>query len=312
VGVFVEVSCSRVASKQLGTIARDQAVSCGASKDQIARFVQSGRWVRVCPGVYRVLGAPETWRQRVMAVSLWAGRRAAFSHRTAAALWGFSRFRETRDLHVTLDRRALEPVDVVTHRAPTLSSRDIANVDGVRVTSVARTLLDLSATESRQDVRAAVEEALRRKWTTVERLAEFVEAHRGHRGVALLRELTEAFLGGEGPAESELESRVLDLLEEEGLPRPQKQRSLRLQGRLRRVDFSFPGTRVLLEADGYAWHSTPEAFEKDRARVSALTARGYRVLHWTWRGLTERPDELVEELRRALQLDRAPSISRAA
>jgi very-short-patch-repair endonuclease len=213
---------------------------------------------------------------------------------------------------VTLNRRAEVAPHVVCHRVERLAPGDVATVEGLRVTSVLRTLLDLSGTESRHDVRASVEEALRRKWTTVEKLTEYVERHPGHRGIALLRELAQEFLGGDGPAESELEARVFEVLEAEGLPRPTRQRTICVGGRLRRIDFSFPGSRVLLEADGYAWHSTPEAFERDRARLSALTARGYRVLQWTWLALQQRPEHLVAELRRALQLDAPFGHARAA
>ena len=63
-----------------------------------------------------------------------------------------------------------------------------------------------------------------------------------------------------------------------------------------RLDFVFTAQRVIIEADGYAWHSDTKSFEADRARDNALTARGFRVLRWTWKALDERPDELIAEL----------------
>jgi very-short-patch-repair endonuclease len=51
-----------------------------------------------------------------------------------------------------------------------------------------------------------------------------------------------------------------------------------------------------VEADGYATHSSPLAFEKDRQRANSLTLRGFRVLQWTWKALHERPAELIREL----------------
>ncbi len=299
-----EVALLRVAADQHGVISRSRAVRAGLSADQIERRVRSGRWERVLPGVYRIEGAPLTWQARLSAVSLWAGPGAVFSHRTAAALWGFARFEESGAVHVTLRRRAQDPGGVVAHRAASLSSAEVGSVKGVRVTSVLRTLLDLSATEPESDVRASVDEALRRKWTTTEKLQSFVARNSRHRGITFLAKLLQEYLGGDGPSESELEAQVQELLEAEGFPRASRQQTQLVGGRRWRLDFTFPGTKVVIEADGYAWHSSPIAFERDRARVSALTARGFRILQWTWAALHERPDELVRDLRLALANER--------
>lgn len=76
--------------------------------------------------------------------------------------------------------------------------------------------------------------------------------------------------GGDGPTGSELEARVQDLLEAQGFPRAAKQRPVFIGGRLRRLDSLVPGTRIVIEADGYAWHASPAQFEKDRGAVMAL------------------------------------------
>lgn len=293
-----EVGLLRVAADQHGVISRSRAVRAGLSADQIERRVRSGRWERVLPGVYRIEGAPLTWQARLSAVSLWAGPGAVFSHRTAASLWGFARFKEGGPVHVTLRRRAQNPDGVVAHRTAGLGTADVGTTRGVRVTSVLRTLLDLSASEAESDVRASVDEALRRKWTTVEKLQAFVARHAKHRGITFLSKLLGEYLGGDGPTESELEAQVQELLEAEGFPRANRQQA-QLVAR-RRLDFTFPGTKVVIEADGYAWHSSPIAFERDRARISALAARGFRVLQWTWAALHERPGELIRDLRLAL------------
>jgi very-short-patch-repair endonuclease len=113
----------------------------------------------------------------------------------------------------------------------------------------------------------------------------------------VLRALVEELVGGAAPTESELESRVLDLLEAEGLPRPDTQPRTRAGGGRWRLDFLYRRERVVIEADGYASHSTAEMFERDRARNNALAASGYVVLHWTWAALCDRPEALVHQLR---------------
>ena len=71
-------------------------------------------------------------------------------------------------------------------------------------------------------------------------------------------------------------------------------------GRLRRMDYFFEDFGVVLEGDSYAYHSSPVAFEKDRQRYNSLTARGFFVLQWTWKGLHDRPAELIAELKGVL------------
>jgi very-short-patch-repair endonuclease len=193
------------------------------------------------------------------------------------------------------------------HRVEPLPWRDLTSVEGFRLTCATRTLLDLSASQPFETLKRAADDALGRRLTTVDRLAAAVERSRGRRGIRALRELVSAYQGGDGPTESELESLVLEVIEAAGLPRPRCQTPVRAGGRARRLDFLFPVQRVVIEADGYAHHASPESFEQDRRRTNSLTAQGYRVLHWTWRALRERPQELLCELRAALAGARAPA-----
>lgn len=100
---------------------------------------------------------------------------------------------------------------------------------------------------------------------------------------------------------SELEARVRELLEQAGLAQVERQRRVVIAGRVRRLDFRVAGTQVIIEADGYAWHSTPEDFERDRARDNALIARGFRVLRWTWAAVRDGPDVLLMQLHETLR-----------
>jgi very-short-patch-repair endonuclease len=199
---------------------------------------------------------------------------------------------------VARNTRLSAPVEV--HRVGPLTRRDLDSVEGFRLTNATRTLVDLAADQPLELLKRAADDALGRRLTTVERLAEAVARASGRRGAAALRELVVHYQGGDGPTESELESRVLELIEAAELPRPRCQRPVRAGGRVRRLDFLFVAERVVIEADGYAYHASPESFERDRQRSNSLTAQGYIVLHWTWRALRERPTELVSELRNAL------------
>ncbi|MGV3619430.1 MAG: DUF559 domain-containing protein [Archangium sp.] len=289
------MKCLKVASRQRGLIRRDQARVEGASRQQIQRQLDCKHWKRVYPGVYRVVSAPESWEQQLEAASLWAARDFAISHHAAAALWGFSRFK-SRPVELTVCRKQRKPEGISVHYADTLHRREVTERHGFCVTTAARTLLDLSAETNEPDMRASVDQALRCKWTSLEELAALVDRNHGRRGVELLRRLVNEFEGGTGPTESELEARVLDVVDAAGLPRPEKQSPVFAGGRLRRLDFKFPGTKVVIEADGYEHHSGLADFERDRARRNSLSARGYIVLQWTWHALKDRPEVLLQEL----------------
>lgn len=289
----------RIAARQHGVVSRRQVLGEGMSRRQIDSRLARGLWTAIRPGVYRVTGSPANWMQEVVATALWAGPRGVVSHQTAAALWDLGRFGPCAPIHVTLEETAPSPGAVVVHRAR-LRSRDVVHRGGLAVTSVLRTVLALAASEPASDVEHALDSGLARKRISVDDLRRFVDGHAGHRGMRVLRQVLAGYEGGDGPVESELEARVLQLIDEAGLPRPQKQRTVRLGGARHRLDFVFPGTPVVIEADGFAWHAHPVSFERDRARANALAARGYVVLHWTWAALEERPTQLISELLQAL------------
>ena len=297
-----ELECLRLAARQHGLIRRDQVLQY-LGRGQIERRLDCGAWVSVLPRVYRVEGTRHDWYQRLAAVSLWAGQGFALSHHTAAALHGFRRF-PPGPVELSATRHLTRSPGVVLHRVGSLAPKDFQSVHGFRVTSVTRTLVDLASTLPEAELRAAVDEALSRKWATVERLATAVARSERHPGVIGLRALLRERQGGDGPCESELEARVYEVLRGSGLPMPVLQRSVHVGGRLRRLDFWFPGHHVVLEADGYASHSSVLAFEKDRQRANSLTARGYRVLQWTWQALHERPGDLLRELAAVLSTPR--------
>jgi very-short-patch-repair endonuclease len=290
-----ELKCLRRAAIQYGLLRRSDVLQ-HVTEDQLHRRLKTRKWAEVVPGVYRVEGAPLDWRAHLKAIAWWLGRDYAFSHETAAALRGFDRFKEG-PLVVSVTRRVNAKAPIVVREVKQLAASDLESLDGMRVTNPTRTLLDLSGTVRHDaDLRAAVDQALRCKWTTVERLEQALERTIRRPGLCRLRPYVHQLAGGDGPSESELEALVYELLEGSGLPRPVRQRVVKVGHRLRRLDFCFPEWRVIIEADGYAWHSTPKAFEADRRRRNSLVARGFIVLNWTWTALQERPGELIAEL----------------
>ena len=290
------------AGESQGLVTRAEAMKV-LTKRQIHTRVASGAWVRVFPSVYRVVGAPVTWRQRLEALLLWAGKGAALSHRTAAILHGFSEFKG-EPLDLTAIRRMRVPNGVRLYRVKALPHGDLTSVDDLSVTSVTRTLIDLGARSDAQTLRATFSQALREKETTLPKLGVAVGRSENRRGVIEVRSLVCELEGGGGPTESELEDRALTTIAEGGLPRPKVQWVVVVGRKVRRLDLIFQNAGVVVETDGYAYHSGIETFEDDRERNNNLTISGLLVLHWTWQALLERPEELIAQLYVALNLRR--------
>lgn len=82
-----------------------------------------------------------------------------------------------------------------------------------------------------------------------------------------------------------------------GLPEPVRQHTIYDRGRfVARVDFAYPHAKLAIEADGYRYHSGRARFESDRARLNALTALGWRVIHVTWAQLHDEPDQVIAQI----------------
>jgi Protein of unknown function (DUF559) len=289
-----EVQCLQRAAEQFGVLSRADALEF-LSEDQLRSRLDSKAWVRLFPAVYRVEGAPTGWRQSLEALARWAGRGAALSHRTAAALHGLKGFAEG-PFEVSLIRSARSPQGVTVHRVDGFVPSDLASVHDLQVTSVTRTLADLAARTAAPELRDAMDQALREKSTTLAMLARALKRSKWRPGVGDLRHLLNEFEGAGGPTESELEAEVLGLLDSIGLPRPRIQRPVRSGDKGLRLDLCFDAEKVVIEADGYAYHSSIERFEDDRQRNNILMLSGFRVLHWTWAALQDRPEELLNEL----------------
>jgi very-short-patch-repair endonuclease len=229
---------------------------------------------------------------RWMAAVLACGPDAALSHRSAAALWGLAQASGAR-VDVTTPRRSgsLRP-GIRLHRVRKMHPQDLAVRDGIPVTSVARTLLDLAEIVDPGGLGRMLEEAERRRLLDLRAVEQACARGHGRRGLkpllAHLRTLRPA-----PEKRSDLERRFLALCRELALPPPDV--NARVQGF--EVDAVWSHRRVVVELDGYAFHHTRGAFERDRARDATLQLAGYRVLRLTARRLAEEPETVAETVR---------------
>jgi very-short-patch-repair endonuclease len=167
------------------------------------------------------------------------------------------------------------------------------------VTSPARTLSDLAGVLHAEVHELAVAEAISRGLVHLDALREQLTRDGPRPGAKSLRSLLDR---DEAPAltRSVAERKLLRLLRASPLPSPVTNARV---GRYE-VDFLWHKERLIVEVDGFAWHSSRHAFERDRERDAELQAAGYRVLRVTWRQLTREPNAVIQRIARALAADR--------
>ena len=166
------------------------------------------------------------------------------------------------------------------------------------ITTPARTLLDLASGLPADLLAKALHQAHRLRLVDFAHLRELLARYPRRPGThSLIAQL--ARYRGYVDTRSELERLVYKLCEDHGLPSPLVNCSI--EGKVR--DFYWPQCRLVVEADSYAWHSSPSALNDDRERDVRLTLAGYTTLRFTWEQVTERPDYVVSCLLQALGAD---------
>jgi very-short-patch-repair endonuclease len=282
---IVDQRIAALATPQHGVVATWQLAALGLSQRAVSHRAAAGRLHRVHRGVYAVGHPVLTVNGRRMAAVLAAGPGAALSHASAAALWEIRATSATRiDVSVrSVAGRGKRP-GVRIHRAAQLRGDEITVQQGIRVTTVARTLFDLAATLSPRALERALDEAEINQLYDRTSLDALARTHAGERGA---RALAQALDDDADPTltDSELEELMLALCREHDLPRPKS----RAWVAGLRVDFLFPASRLVVETDGYRYHRTRRAFERDRERDAILARAGHRTLRFTHRQLTREP-----------------------
>jgi hypothetical protein len=299
-----ESSAARLARRQYGVLARKQALSVGLSTAGIARRLRSNRWEAVHPGVYRIAGTPRGWHQELMAACLLGGPGTVASHRAAAALWQLDGVRAPLP-EISTPRHLRRRLGMRIHPQRLIPSFDVTVVDRIPVTRIPRTLADLASVVPSEMLEHALDSALRGGHTTLEavskRAAELAAS--GRPGSASLRDVLSRRRPEEKPPESVLERRLMRVLESGGLPRPVPQYEIEAMGRtVARIDLAYPRQHIAIEADGYSHHSGRLAWERDRARGTALNSLGWTLLSFTWDDVTKRPNTLITRVRHALYM----------
>ncbi len=273
-----------------GVVTLAQAASVGLDRSAVQRRVNAGEWKRVGRGVFFVAERAMSTRARLRAGCWSVGPRAVLTHQSAAWWHGLvdkppriatvtaPRGRHpTPTPHVRVVHRDLLPVDVVQHH-------------GLRVTAIPLTVLEAAVVDGTR----VVDNALLRGRVSLDVLLAAHARYPGRRGSAVSARILRAAASG---ARSEAERILHRLLRHAcvdgwvaGYP---------TCGYV--VDAAFPGPKLIVEIDGFAFHSDAESFQNDRTRQNTLIAAGWTLLRFTWQDLTERPQQVIAQIRRALR-----------
>jgi very-short-patch-repair endonuclease len=287
-------------------VSRAQLSALGLNREAIRWRVQAHRLHRLHPGVYAVGHWALTSASRDLAAVFACGPQALLSHRAAGRRLGL--LRGGGPVEVTAPRGCKPKPGIRVHRTRLIHADDRATEDGIPVTSVARTLVDLADVLSERHLTAAVNEAEVQRRFDLMAIEQTLSRVAGRTGRHRLRRVLARYTEPPGYTTTEAERLLLRLCKHHGLPTPQR---IAVAGY--ELDFYWPDVRLAIEVDGGAFHRTRRAFHEDRRRDRGLAALGIQVARVPWLDLTDGALELVAELRairaqRALTADvRSPS-----
>jgi very-short-patch-repair endonuclease len=285
---------ARLQRAQNGAIAGRQMRAAGLTFDAIRARVARGRLVRVFRDVY-IGGDPELMPlARPSAALLALGPTSVLSHRSAAVVWGLADA-DPSTVDVTVAGRNRRPRQGVrVHRVKRLNRADFTTRSNLRVTSLARTMIDFAAQATSPELHHAFGEARAKHRLTDRALHSALKrVPLNHPGAAIVRAMVQ---DGDTYDRSKAERIMRKLCRQAQLAQPIT--NVIRNGFL--VDFLWPDAKLIVEVDGHGTHGGRQAFENDRRRDQIHAAAGYVVIRVTWDQLQHEPLAVLARLAQAL------------
>jgi very-short-patch-repair endonuclease len=291
---------AEVADRFHGVVDVDQLRAVGASRTQIGVRLESGRLIRLHRGVYAVGHRRLTPRGWWLAAVRAIGAGAVLSHAHGAALRNLRPPPGGRINVTVLSRGRRQRKGIRVHATLDLPPEHVTEHDGIPVTTVERTLVDLAGMLDVPALARALEEAEKQQLLDVPAL---LAVSAGRPGAPRIREL----LTDELPhTRSDLEAAFVALCDRYALPRP----VMNAQVHGYEVDAYWPEQQLVVELDSWRHHGTRAAFERDRERDADLHARGIATVRFTYEQVMRRDRWTAGKLRAASRFRRGSSSSR--
>ena len=289
-----------IAAAQHQVIKLAQLLDCGLTASGVRDRVAAQLLFRQYEQVYAAGRSDLTQRGHWMAAVLACGDDAVLSHASAAALHGI-RSSAAATIDITVRRpSSLHHAGIRLHRRATFTAADVTVVDGIPVTSLARTLLDLASRFSDSVVERAGEQAVVLELFDLRAVSELLGRSKGQRGIRRLRRVLELGDLGENVPASGLEVRYRELCRRAGLPTPEINRYLLLGDEYHKVDFLWRRERVVIETDGGRYHASGWQRARDERRDQLLTKHGFAHARLPDELVDDHPDEAIAIARNLL------------
>jgi len=230
---------------------------------------------------------------------------AVASHGSAAYLWGIYRYApETIDVTAPIRRRAKRKFRV--HFSSILHEEDREHREGISVTSVPRTLLDLAIRARPEQLDRLLERAEELDLLDVTAIASLLDRAGGHRGRGRLRNALALYQPDPAFTRSRFERQFRRRVRAAGLPAPAM--NFNVSGY--ELDAYWPDLRFAVELDLFETHGGRAAFERDRLRQEELKLLGIEMIRVTKPRLDREPEAVLRNL--AALLERRRDELRAA
>jgi hypothetical protein len=296
---------AKIATAQGGVISLDQLKEEGVSPKVAADRGRDNSYHRIHRGVYTV-GHRAVSRNAILRAALLAcGEGAVISHGTAAAFHGlWDKAPLLIDVTVPVEAgRKLDRIRCRRCRYP--EPEEVEFVNGVAVTTVARTLVDLAGMMGLATLKKTVGRAAIRRKLDLQAVDIAIHNAKRRRGLKALELALLPYRTKDGKpldVRSDFETLLLPELLDAGFPRPGCNVPLEIDGERLVVDFLWEKERVVVETDGRETHETPPAFQSDRRRDQFLASAGYRTVRVTWEQIQDERAAVLRRIKNALQM----------
>ncbi len=280
---------------QHGAFSLAQARESGLGERAVRSRIDRGEWIRLHAGVLALAGAPASWSRSIHAACL-AVPSGTVSHESAGCVHDV-RYLVDPPIVLTVPHATHRPSSVRIHQSREIGARYVTTLDGLPVTTLARTMFDLAGVLRADRYRRVLDGELARDRVSVPDLVRTADwlCRRGRPGSARFRAELIARSDGLVVGDSKLETAFLDLLRCNRRLLPGTQVRIHWRDRLiGRADFAWETQRLIVELDGRRGHAQLTDFELDRRRDQLAAMAGWTVVRITWTQLTRRPDEVLE------------------
>ncbi|MFV1992155.1 MAG: type IV toxin-antitoxin system AbiEi family antitoxin [Acidimicrobiales bacterium] len=255
--------------------------------------------------MYRLAGVPWSWEADLLAFCWAQYPNGLASHQSAARLWGVSGFngRVTHVIVPMYTRRKRNKAGFKLHESRKLPPSDRCVLDGIPVTSPARTVVDLAVYGDQSDVDHAMESMQRMGHCTYDELESTVLrlAGPGRRGSTKLKRALARQGGRERFIDSKSNIKLRSRLVEAGLAEPAMEWPVTAEGSSYYLDLAYPRQKVAIECVSKSFHLREASYDSDTRRRNAILNEGWIMLEFTWHQIHEVPDECVATVAAALR-----------